>query len=190
MAQQALGPGATVPRRRVLFGLLDADGWAWAGLKAVFWLIVIIFMLGYLPDRAYYFTVNRTVDLGLLPGRRSTSVRRCQREPAVPGAGRRARPWHPSDRAREPLPAGAAHRRRRGPGRREHPVHRRHRRQDRPVDGVRRPGDPAGNFDAWEDGPPLPEPRSDATVARRRRQRLRLRWPGCRRRIRPTRSSS
>ena len=66
MAQQALGPGATVPRRRVLFGLLDAGGWAWAGLKAGFWLIVIIFMLGYLPDRAYYFTVNRTIDLGIL----------------------------------------------------------------------------------------------------------------------------
>ena len=71
MAQQALGPGATVPRRRVLFGLLDAGGWAWAGLKAGFWLIVIIFMLGYLPDRAYYFTVNRTIDIGKLAQRQA-----------------------------------------------------------------------------------------------------------------------
>jgi hypothetical protein len=66
MAQQALGPGTAVPRRRALFGLLDADGWGWAGVKAFVWLIIIIFMLGYLPDRAYYLTVGRTVDLGVL----------------------------------------------------------------------------------------------------------------------------
>jgi len=55
-----------VPRRRALFGLLDADGWGWASVKAFIWLVIIIFMLGYLPDRAYYFTVGRTVDLGVL----------------------------------------------------------------------------------------------------------------------------
>ena len=66
MAQQALGPGTAVPRRRALFGLLDADGWGWASVKAFAWLIIIIFMLGYLPDRAYYLTVGRTVDLGVL----------------------------------------------------------------------------------------------------------------------------
>ena len=66
MAQQALGPGTAVPRRRALFGLLDADGWGWASVKAFVWLIIIIFMLGYLPDRAYYLTVGRTVDLGVL----------------------------------------------------------------------------------------------------------------------------
>ena len=66
MAQQALGTGMTVPRRRVLFGLLDADGWGWASAKAFVWLVIIIFILGYLPDRAYYLTVGRTVDLGLL----------------------------------------------------------------------------------------------------------------------------
>jgi len=66
MAQQALGPGTAVPRRRALFGLLDAGGWAWASVKAFVWLIIIIFILGYLPDRAYYLTVGRTVDLGVL----------------------------------------------------------------------------------------------------------------------------
>lgn len=65
MAGQTLTSG-TVPRRRVLFGLLDADSWSWASLKAFFWFIVIIFMLGYLPDRAYYFTVFPTIDLGIL----------------------------------------------------------------------------------------------------------------------------
>ncbi len=66
MAQQALGPGTAVPRRRALFGLLDSGGWAWASVKAFVWLIIIIFILGYLPDRAYYLTVGRTVDLGVL----------------------------------------------------------------------------------------------------------------------------
>ena len=43
-------------RRRVLFGLLDADSWSWASTKATFWFVVIILLLGYIPDRAYYFT--------------------------------------------------------------------------------------------------------------------------------------
>ena len=66
MAQQALAPGMIVPRKRAFFGLLDADGWAWAGVKAAVWLVLIILLLGYIPDRAYYFTVQKTVDLGLL----------------------------------------------------------------------------------------------------------------------------
>ena len=66
MAQQALGAGTVLPRKRALFGLLDQDGWAWASVKAFAWLVIIILMLGYLPDRAYYLTVGRTVDLGVL----------------------------------------------------------------------------------------------------------------------------
>jgi hypothetical protein len=66
MAQQALHPGTTQTRGRALFGLLDANGWGWASLKAAFWFILLIFMLGYIPDRAYYFTVNKTIDLGIL----------------------------------------------------------------------------------------------------------------------------
>jgi hypothetical protein len=63
MTGQALGAGT--PRRRVLFGLLDADSWSWASLKAVFWFIVVILLLGYIPDRAYYFTVFNTIDIGI-----------------------------------------------------------------------------------------------------------------------------
>jgi hypothetical protein len=66
MAQQALPAGRATTRGRVLFGLLDREGWGWASVKAVFWFIIIIFVLGYIPDRAYYFTVNRTIDLGIL----------------------------------------------------------------------------------------------------------------------------
>lgn len=62
MAQLALPPGAV--RRRTAFGLLDADSWKWAAIKATFWFLLVIFLQGYLPDRAYYFTVGATVDLG------------------------------------------------------------------------------------------------------------------------------
>jgi hypothetical protein len=62
---QVLESGPIV-RRRAVFGLLDADGWGWASIKAFVWLIVIILLLGYIPDRAYYFIVNRTIDVGLL----------------------------------------------------------------------------------------------------------------------------
>ena len=49
MAQTALYPGTTPTRRRALFGLLDANGWAWASLKAVIWFLLMIFLLGYVP---------------------------------------------------------------------------------------------------------------------------------------------
>ena len=96
MAQQALTAGMTVPRKRAMFGLLDADGWAWAGVKSAVWLVIITLMLGYIPDRAYYLTVNRTLDLGVLawspinlcpPGNETLPC------PAPVGA---VVPWHPS----------------------------------------------------------------------------------------------
>lgn len=96
MAQQALTAGMTVPRKRAFFGLLDADGWGWATVKAFVWLVVIILLLGYIPDRAYYFTVNRTIDLGVLAW---SPVNLCPPEneslpcPAPVGA---VVPWHPS----------------------------------------------------------------------------------------------
>ncbi len=65
MAQRALAAGGIVARRRALFGLLDANGWSWAAIKALFWFTLIIFLMGYLPDRALYFTIFPTIDLGL-----------------------------------------------------------------------------------------------------------------------------
>jgi hypothetical protein len=62
MAERALPPGAL--RRRTAFGLLDADGWTAAFFKALFWFLLIIFLLGYIPDRLYYFTVANTLDVG------------------------------------------------------------------------------------------------------------------------------
>jgi hypothetical protein len=65
MAAQALGPGTTAVRRRAFFGLLDAGGWAWATLKAAFWFFAIIMLLAYIPDRALYFTVQPTIEIGV-----------------------------------------------------------------------------------------------------------------------------
>ena len=63
---RALTPGTQVRRRRAFMGFFDADGWGWASAKALFWFVVLLLLLGYIPDRAYYFTVNRTIDVGLL----------------------------------------------------------------------------------------------------------------------------
>src|SRR6478752_2872917 len=163
MAQQALGPGTAVPRPRALFGLLDADGWGWATIKAFVWLIIIIFILGYLPDRAYYLTVGRTVDLGVLvwsPINLCPPTNETLPCPAPVGA---VIPWEqsPTELA---LPAA---------------------RTDGSVlqvgtqilyiggtDGKTAqssvyvaPTVGTGNFDKWQQGPSLPDARADASVA-------------------------
>ena len=86
----------TTIRRRAFFGMFDADGWAWAGVKAALWFVLIIILLGYIPDRAYYLTVQRTVDIGVLGW---SPVNLCPPEnetlpcPAPQGA---TLPWHPA----------------------------------------------------------------------------------------------
>ncbi len=52
-------------RRRAFFGLLDANGWGWAIVKAAFWFVVIVMLMAYLPDRALYATVQPTIDIGV-----------------------------------------------------------------------------------------------------------------------------
>ncbi|HEX7223290.1 MAG TPA: hypothetical protein VF231_08560 [Candidatus Limnocylindrales bacterium] len=163
MAQQALLPGTTRhTRRRAMFGLLDGDGWAWASVKAAFWFIVMIFLLGYIPDRAYYFTVNRTMDLGILAW---SPINFCPPEnqslpcPAPLGA---VIPWD-APLAEVALPEarvdgtiaqsgttilyiGGSD----GTAARDTTY-------VATVSGV-------GNFDRWSEGPALPEPRTDAAV--------------------------
>ncbi len=162
MAQQALGAGLTVPRKRALFGLLDADGWIWAGVKAMAWLVIIIMLLGYIPDRAYNLTVKETVELGKVIW---APVNFCSPEnenlpcPAPVGA---VVPWHPNP---ENLALPEA-------------------RTDGAAvqvgtkllyiggsDGETASADVfvseivvPGNFDEWAAGPALPEPRTDASV--------------------------
>src|SRR5512144_2364609 len=110
MAQQALSTGTT--RRRVLFGLLAADGWTWATIKAAFWFVVIVMLLGYLPDRAYYFTVFPTIDVGVNPANPPASyvtpVNLCPAENAglpCPAPGGAMVPWQLSP-AEISLPGG------------------------------------------------------------------------------------
>ena len=91
--------GRPAMRPRALFGLLDADGWAWASVKAAMWLVIIIVMLGYIPDRAYYLTVNRTIELGIVawsPVNLCPPENRLQACP-VPVGG--ILPWEPSPAA-------------------------------------------------------------------------------------------
>src|SRR3989337_3416248 len=89
-------PAGPAPRGRAPVGLLGAEGWGWATLKAAFWFVVIIFLLAYVPDRAYYFTVSRTIDLGILAW---SPVNLCPPEneglPCPVPAGS-VLPWHPS----------------------------------------------------------------------------------------------
>jgi hypothetical protein len=152
------------PRRRTFFGLLDADGWGWATLKALFWFVVIIFVLGYVPDRAYYFTVGRTLDLGILAW---SPVNLCPDDPnqgmPCPAPVGAVTPWHPSpEQLNLPAPRLDAAFVQVGTrvlliGGTE---------GDAATDSVlvaQTSG--TGNFDQWQDGPPLPEPRADAGVA-------------------------
>lgn len=97
MAQHALGSGK-VAKRRVLFGLLERDGWTWAFIKAFGWFVAIILLMGYLPDRAYYFTVFSTIDVGLRSDA-LTPVNLCPPENRTlpcPAPGGAILPWDPA----------------------------------------------------------------------------------------------
>jgi len=163
MSHEALGPGTAVPRRRALFGLLAADGWGWASAKAFAWFIIIIFILGYLPDRAYYLTVGRTVDLGVLAW---SPINLCPPSnetlpcPAPIGALVPFQPSPPQLNLPQPRTDGSVIQ----VGTQIFYIG--------GSDGkavtssvyiARTVG--TGNFDAWADGPPLPAPRADASVA-------------------------
>jgi N-acetylneuraminic acid mutarotase len=163
MAQQALGPGTVVPRRRALFGLLDANGWGWASVKAFGWLIFIIFILGYLPDRAYYLTVGSTVDLGVLVW---SPVNLCPPSnetlpcPAPVGA---LIPWQASPQELalpQPRTDGALLQ----VGSQILYIGGSDGKTAQSTVYVARTVG-TGNFDAWSAGPPLPEPRANASVA-------------------------
>jgi hypothetical protein len=157
---RALESGRTLPRRRALFGALDADGWAWAFVKALIWFIIIIILLAYIPDRAYYFTVNRTIDIGVLA---VSPINLCPPEneglpcPAPAGA---ALPWHPSppelslSEARTDATAIQVGTTLLLIGGSVGDTATADVRQSEFVD--------AGTYAAWTEGPALPEPRADA----------------------------
>jgi hypothetical protein len=159
MAQRALGTG-NAARRRVLFGLLERDSWTWAFIKAFGWFIAIIVLMGYLPDRAYYFTVFSAIDLGLRSDA-LTPVNLCPPENRTlpcPAPGGAVLPWDQSPTELR-LPVG--------------------RRDGSAVqvgthllyiggsDGTAASDQvfvadlyPDGNFSAWRAGPKLPAPRT------------------------------
>ena len=160
MAQRALPPGAI--RRRAVFGLLDADGWTWAGLRAGFWFLFIIFMLGYIPNLAYYFTVQNTVEVGY---NFASIVNWCPESnedlpcPAPVGA---TLPWQTSP-AELAMPEGRA-----GSGIFQSGTHLYliggQTSEGPTTDVLTTTSTLDGNFAPWTDGPALPEPRVDAAV--------------------------
>lgn len=105
MTQTALpAPQHVTARRRAFFGLFAVDGWPWAIVKSLFWFVLIIIVLGYIPDRAYYFTVQKTVDVGLLAW---SPVNLCPPENETlpcPVPGGATLPWH-AGQAQASLPA-------------------------------------------------------------------------------------
>lgn len=163
MAQRALPPGAI--RRRSFFGLLDADGWTAAFVKALFWFGLILLLLGYVPDRAYYITVSPTIDVGynaISPINFCDSGNRTLPCPAPAGA---FVPWEPSQ-AGSPLDLPAA---RVGSSVVQSG-------DNLYIVGGRSNGQPTadvvttkvttdGNLGAWSAGPALPEPRANAAIA-------------------------
>ena len=159
MATQALPPGRT--HRRALFGFFDADGWSWAFVKAFAWFILLIIFLGYVPDRAYYFTVNRTIDLGILFW---SPINLCPAEnnglPCPPPTGAIV-PWQGSP-AELALPAA-----RTGGAAIQLGTHLLY---IGGSDGQKASSTTyastvkSGNFSAWGDGPALPAARTDAAL--------------------------
>jgi hypothetical protein len=160
LAQQALPTGAV--RRRAVFGLFDADGWSWAGIKAAFWFMVFVFLLAYIPNLAYYFTVSDTVKVGynvLSPINWCPSTNETLPCPAPAGA---VVPWKTSPIELK-LPAAVS-----GGVVAQTGVH------IYLVGGTTPSGVTAdvqttqvgedGNFVPWVAGPALPEPRTDAAV--------------------------
>ncbi len=160
MAQQALPPGAT--RRRVAFGLFDADGWTWAGLKATFWFLFILFMLGVVPNWTYYFTTSTTIEVGY---NFASVVNLCPVDnedlpcPAPAGA---TLPWQPSpDEVALPSARSGASAYQSGTS-----IYL--------IGGATADGPTAdvvvtevtdeGNVTGWSEGPALPEARADAAV--------------------------
>ena len=120
-------------------------------------------MLGYIPDRAYYFTVHRTVDLGVLAW---SPINFCPPSnetlpcPAPVGA---TLPWHPApEQVRLPaartdgVAAAAGQRASCTSGAATGPPRRARSTSHAPVG--------TGNIDAWTEGPSLPEPRADAAT--------------------------
>jgi hypothetical protein len=152
----------------VAFGLLDADGWTWASLKATFWFLFIVFMLGYIPNLAYYFTVSNTVQVGY---NFASIINWC---PAVnedlpcPAPAGATLPWQTSP-AELALPAARSGATIFQSGTRLYLI-------GGAVDGqasaevlvteatTNEDGSLTGNLTPWIEGPALPEPRSGAAL--------------------------
>ena len=163
MANPALPAGRAIPRRRALFGLFDADGWAWASVKALLWFVIIILMLGYIPDRAYYFTVDRNLKLGLLAWSPVNLCPPTNEDVPCPAPAGAVLPWHPAP-SELALPEARTEGSAVQVGSRVFYIGGSDGQAATDTVFVARTNGP-GNYYQWETGPALPEPRSDAALA-------------------------
>jgi N-acetylneuraminic acid mutarotase len=160
VAQRALPPGTA--QRRSFFGLLDADGWSAATLKALIWFVIIMFTLAYLPNVAYYFAVGETVDLGaniISPINLCDPANETLPCPAPRGA---VVPWQASPKQLA-LPAPRSDAAAFQSGVNIYLV------GGSTADGpsasvLASTVTPTGNLSAWSEGQALPEPRADAAL--------------------------
>ena len=156
-------PAGRPMRRRSVFGLFDSDGWGWASTKAFFWLLVLIIALGYIPDRAYYFVVSRTLDLGILGW---SPVNLCPPENGAgmpcPVPGGAIVPWQPAPQQLA-LPQGRTQAAAAQLGTNLLLIGG----SDgaNPTTTTYRSKVEAGTFGAWAEGPALPEARANASIA-------------------------
>jgi hypothetical protein len=146
----------------VAFGLLDANGWTWAGLKATFWFLFIIFMLGVVPNWAYYFTTSNTISVGY---NFASIINLCPADnedlpcPAPAGA---TLPWQPSPEELA-LPTARAGSAMYQSGATIYLI-------GGAIAGVATDEvlvtgvTEEGNLDGWAEAPALPEPRTDAAL--------------------------
>ena len=159
----ALPPGRSI-HRRALFGFVDADGWAYAFVKATFWLFVIIIVLGYIPDRAYYFMVSRTLDIVGTPGLSVVNLCPPENGPTVPcpvPAGG-VLPWQTSPDAinlPQPRTGGVVA----AIGKQLLYIGGSDGKAAQSNTYITNAAN--GTFDTWTDGPALPEARTDAALA-------------------------
>jgi N-acetylneuraminic acid mutarotase len=160
-ARPALASGRS--GRRAFFGFFDADGWSWAAVKALIWFLLLIVLLGYVPDRAYYFTVNRTIDIGIQmlwsPVNLCPSENRGLPCPAPPGS---VVPWQGSP-AELALPAARTAGASFQLG--THLLYIGGSDGQQPTATTYTTTVQNGNFGKWADGPALPAARSDFASA-------------------------
>ena len=170
MAEQALGPGGRLVRRRAFFGLLDANGWGWAGVKAAALVRPDHHAHGVPPGPGALRHGPDTIDVGVSlkvfnPALDLTPISFCpasNRSVPCPAPAGTVLPWEPNP-AELLLPAPARTQRSSGPASRRSWSAARTGRRPRRASSRRSSGRTAISTRGSQ-GAPLPAPRAQASA--------------------------